>query len=66
LGRGRGMDWQEKITVQNCGRALVKPAWKGCAGSVMAEMKHNLQCGCLGWQKKQQHWIWLAQTLASA
>ena len=51
------MDWQEKITVQNCGRALVKPAWKGCAGSVMAEMKHNLQCGCLGWQKKQQHWI---------
>jgi len=20
-----GMDWQEKVTVQNCGRALVKP-----------------------------------------
>jgi len=25
-----------------------KPAWRGCAGSLMAEMKHNLQCGCLG------------------
>jgi len=24
-GGGRGMDWQENITVQNCGRALVKP-----------------------------------------
>jgi len=22
---GRGMDWREKVTVQNCGRALVKP-----------------------------------------
>ena len=25
LGGGRGMDWREKVTVQNCGRALVKP-----------------------------------------
>ena len=25
LGRGRGMDWLEKVTVKNCGRALVKP-----------------------------------------
>ena len=25
-----------------------KPAWRGCAGSLMAEMKHNLQCGHLG------------------
>ena len=26
LGGGRGVDWREKvITVQNCGRALVKP-----------------------------------------
>ena len=25
LGGLRGMDWQEKVTVQNCGRALVKP-----------------------------------------
>ena len=23
-----------------------EPAWKGCAGFLMAEMKHNLQCGC--------------------
>ena len=22
---GGGMDWREKVTVQNCGRALVKP-----------------------------------------
>ena len=34
-----------------------KPAWRGCAGSLMAEMKHNLQCGHLGCQKKLQHWI---------
>ena len=25
LGGGWGMDWREKVTVQNCGRALVKP-----------------------------------------
>jgi len=54
------MDWQEKVIVQNCGRALVKPknqpGW-GCDGSLMAEMKHNQQCGCLGCSKKQQHWI---------
>jgi len=25
-----------------------KPAWRGCAGSLMAEMKHNLLRGCLG------------------
>ena len=25
LGGWQGMDWQEKVTVQNCGRALVKP-----------------------------------------
>ena len=25
LGGWRGMDWREKIIVQNCGRALVKP-----------------------------------------
>jgi len=24
LGGGRGMDWWEKVTVKNCGRALVK------------------------------------------
>ena len=25
LGGWQGMDWREKVTVQNCGRALVKP-----------------------------------------
>ena len=25
LGGRRGMDWREKVTVQNCGRAIVKP-----------------------------------------
>ena len=41
-----------KVTVQNCGRALVKPknqpGGPGCAGSLMAEMKHNQHCGRLG------------------
>jgi len=44
------MDWRKKVTVQNCGRALVKPknqpGW-GCTGSLMAEMKCNLLCGLL-------------------
>jgi len=39
------MDWQEKVIVQNCGRALVKPknqpGW-GFACSLMAKMKHDL------------------------
>ena len=43
-----------------------KPAWRGCAGSLMPEMKHNQQCGHLSCSKKQQHWIQPAQTLASA
>ena len=25
IGWGRGIDWREKVTVKNCGRALVKP-----------------------------------------
>ena len=25
IGRVAGMDWREKVTVQNCGQALVKP-----------------------------------------
>jgi len=37
LGGWWGMDWREKVIAQNCGRALVKP-WRGCAGSLMAEM----------------------------
>jgi len=48
VGGGEGL--AGKVTVQNCGRALEKPknqpGW-GCAGSLMAEMKHNLQCGRL-------------------
>ena len=56
LGGWRGMDRREKVTVQNCGRAQ-KPAWRGCAGSFMPEMKHNQQCGRLGCSKKQQHLI---------
>jgi len=33
LGRWQGMDWQEKLTVKNCGRALVKP--KNQPGGIM-------------------------------
>jgi len=48
LGGGAGMDWWEKVTVQKCDRALVKPknqpGW-GCTSSLMAEMKHNLLFG---------------------
>ena len=33
LGGWWGMDWQEKVIVQNCGRALVKP--KNQPGGVM-------------------------------
>jgi len=25
IGWGQGVDWREKVTVQNCGRPLVKP-----------------------------------------
>ena len=60
LGGWWGMDWQEKVTLQNCGRALMKPkkpAWWDCADSLMPEMKHNQQCRRLGCSKKQQHWI---------
>ena len=35
------MDWREKVTVKNCGRALVKPKNQP-GGVVLAEMKHNL------------------------
>jgi len=60
IGWVQRMDWQEKVTVQNCGRALVKPKNQpggGLAGSLMPEIEHNQQCGCLGCSKKQQHWI---------
>jgi len=48
LGGWREMDWREKVTVQNCVRALEKPKNQGCAGYLMADMKHNLLCGRLG------------------
>ena len=32
---GRGMDWWEKVTLQNCGRALVKPKTQP-GGAVLA------------------------------
>ena len=35
IGRGRGKDWREKVTVQNCGGALVKPK-KQPGGVVLA------------------------------
>ena len=44
------MGWQENvISSSNGGRALVKPYIQpdgrgGYAGSLMAEMKHNLRC----------------------
>jgi len=41
------MDWQEKVTVQNCGRALVKLKNQP-GGSLMAEIKQNLLCRRLG------------------
>ena len=58
LGGWRIMDWREKVTVQNCGRALVKPKNQP-GGAVLAPqcLKHNQQCGRLGCSKKQQHWI---------
>ena len=55
------MAWQAKIIVQNGGRGkdyctkwwkgmseAQKPDWKSCPSSLMAEMKLNLHCGCLG------------------
>jgi len=50
------MDWWEKVIVQNCGRALVKPKNQPggvVPGSLMVEIKHNLHCGCLGCQNQQ-------------
>jgi len=48
---GGGWIGGKKIQFQIGGRALVKPknqpGW-GCAGSLMAEMKHDLHCGRLG------------------
>ena len=35
LGGWQGMDWWEKVTVQNCGRALVKPKNQPAAGVVV-------------------------------
>ena len=49
------MDWREKVTLQNGGRAPVKPKNQhggGCAGSLMPEMKHNQQCARFGLLKE--------------
>ena len=40
LGGWQRMEWWTKDRVQNRGRAQ-KPAWKGYAGSLMADMKQN-------------------------
>ena len=65
LGGGRGMDWWEKFSSKlwqaTC--EVQKPAWRGCAGSLMAEMKLNLHCGGLD---KQRHWKQPAKTFAGA
>ena len=38
-----------------------KPAWKACAGSLMAEMKLNAHCGHqVGLQKKQAATVYIA------
>ena len=44
-------------------REAQKLAWKGCGGSIMAEMRQKIQCGSLDCQ---QHWILLTKALASA
>ena len=44
------MEWLAKVIAQNGGKGHVKPnkqAWKGCADSLMAEMKQSLHCGHL-------------------
>ena len=51
------MDWRGKVTIQNCAGALVKPKNQPegvGSGSLMAEMKHNLLCGCCScWAAKR-------------
>jgi len=47
LGGWWGMDWRERLQFKRTSEAQ-KPAWRSCAGSLMAEMKHSLHCGRLG------------------
>ena len=44
LGGWSGVEWQAKVKIQNGGRTQVKPHWKICSGSLMAEMKQNQHC----------------------
>ena len=53
LGGWRGMDWRENITVQNCGRALVKPKNQP-GGTVLAPQ-------CLKWSTINSVDVWAAQ-----
>jgi len=54
IGWGWGMDWQEKVKVQNCGRALVKP--KNQPGGVV------LAPWWLKWSTLYTVDIWTAKT----
>jgi len=63
LGEGRGMDWWEKLTVQICGRALVKPRVAASFGSPNV---HTVDCASFQPLKSQHHPSRPAQTLASA
>ena len=60
LGKQQGMDYSTKLW-QGMSEPQ-KPAWKACAGSLMAEMKQNLYCGHLDSKTCSN----TAQTLASA
>jgi len=53
LGGWRGMDWREKVTLQNCGRALVKPKNQP-GGAVLAPQ-------CLKWSTIDCVDVWAAQ-----
>ena len=53
IGWGRGMDWREKVAVQNCGRALVKPKNQP-GGAVLAPQ-------CLKWSTINIVDVWAAQ-----
>jgi len=50
LGGVREMNWWEKVTVQNCGRTLVKPKniiWFECIGDVVLYVRSKFkQCKC--------------------
>ena len=59
LGGWWGMNWREGYSSKlRWGTSEAqKPALRDCASSLMAEMKHIQQCGCLDCSEKRQHWI---------